>query len=100
MGMYSDPCDECLMECDHMIDWEGIELMSHEYQEEVYVEYEMCTDTCYDMQHGACRGLWHDVMHPCDACLMGCHASEELPWLDEEIAMGPFSPGRSANARW
>jgi len=83
-GAYSDPCDQCIMECDSMLDWSATQSTD--------TEYEMCMDGCYNAQYGACRGIWSDVpeLHPCDACLLGCHEGEP-PWLDPEIALGrPF----------
>ena len=89
-GGGSDPCDECIMACDSIIDW-----WSETVSEDTWVEYETCTDACYDSQHGECGGVWSDAtdLHPCDACLIGCHEGGGDEWLDEQIALGrPFCP--------
>lgn len=99
-GGYSDPCDQCVMECDSMIDWSLMDT-SDEIAEEIWHEYQRCTDACYDTQYGACRGMWNEVqdLHPCDACLLGCHEDEPM-WLDGEVAIGrPFLLGDGNGVR-
>jgi hypothetical protein len=129
-SMYSDPCDECLMECDELIDWEEMETITDQLMpttaeggatgatgatgggygegdmedlwesagiDALFSEYEICTDSCHDVEHGACGGIWSEELHPCDACRMGCHGGPsgggggEPDWMDGEIAIGrPF----------
>jgi hypothetical protein len=96
---YADPCDACLMGCDGMVDWSQMDSAG----EDTWDGYFMCSETCHDPDYGACGGIWQDAadLHPCDACLIGCHEGGD-PWLDGEIAIGrPFlldlQPGAKAH---
>ena len=104
-GNFSDPCDMCIMGCDSMIDWAqiGDPSMDPSTNPDMWVEFERCSNGCFDVQYGACGGIWGDAtaMHPCDACMLGCHESgvEQPPWLDGEVAMGrPFLLGQARSS--
>merc|ERR1712146_851129 len=83
---YADPCDECLMQCDGMMDWSQDVFSSGAWGSNM-----TCTNSCYDPVYGECGGIWSDAanLHPCDACLIGCH--EDPAWLDGEIRLGDHS---------
>ena len=98
-GDVSDPCDMCIMGCDSMVDWDTMDDMDPSTPG-MWAEFERCSNGCFDVQHGACGGFWNDAtdLHPCDACVLGCHESGG-DWLDGEIAMGrPFLLGEARSS--